>query len=202
MRTATVRVFRYALIGAIVIALGNVLFQILTTDELQIADADFDVSGGERIVNPRFNGRDEGGQPFLVTADAATRRDAGVGIADLDSPTLEYALLNNAQTEESSVLARSGVFDEYNRTLLLEDAVELTTNSGYALTTEKALIVLSEGRIEGNTFVRGTGPWGAITANAFEVSQEGDHIEFIGNVRTRLYAQARETETTPQGGEP
>ena len=31
----------------------------------------------ERIINPRFNGRDESGVPFLITADTAERRLGG-----------------------------------------------------------------------------------------------------------------------------
>ena len=189
-RSTMIERIKLALGIIIALALLNVLVQIIMAGTGAREEASFAVTGGERIINPRFTGRDEAGQPFVVTATSAMRPDAGVGIAELELPNLQYALINSAQSDNSTVLANAGLFDEYNRTLLLREAVKLTTTSGYALATESALIVLSEGRIEGEDAVRGTGPWGSISANGFEVSRDGQHIELVGDVRTRLYLDA------------
>ena len=74
----------------------------------------FAAAGSQRIVNPRFVGRDEGGAPFTVTADSAVRRQGGIaGVADLERPALDYELVSSGDT--SQVLAETGVFDDAGR---------------------------------------------------------------------------------------
>ena len=142
-------------------------------------------SAEERIVNPRFTGRDEGGAPFTLTADAAVRRSGGVaGLAELDRPALDYAFLSSG--DASAVLSRAGVYDEAEQTLQLSEDVRLETRSGYAFDTQSALIRLREGRAEGDAPVRGTAPWGAIRGDAFQVRDGGRRIILTGDVRTRI----------------
>ena len=151
-----------------------------------------ELSGGERIINPRFIGRDEGGQPFLVTARSAARRAGGVGaVADLESPALDYALFEAGAEEASQVLAATGVFDEAEQSLLLREDVELTTRSGYAFFTDSALIRLNEGVVSGEEGVYGEAPWGAVRAGGFEVHDEARRIVLENGVRTRLYMDAQ-----------
>lgn len=185
-RTQMIDRLRLALIVLISAAILNVVIQILISNLGGGEEPVLAFSGGERIVNPRFSGRDEAGQPFTVTATTATRRDVGVGIADLEAPTLDYALLQADGTDQSRVLARNGVFDEYNRTLLLQDQVRLSTVSGYKMTTRSALIALEDGQISGQDGVYADAPWGAFRADQFVISQDGRHIALSGNVRTRF----------------
>ena len=151
-----------------------------------------ELSGGERIVNPRFSGRDNTGQPFLVTALTAARRGGGLGaIADLERPSLDYTLVNGGVGEASRVLAATGVFDETEQSLLLRDEVELRTRSGYAFETQSALIRLNDGVITGDESVYGEAPWGAVRAGRFEIYDETRRIVLEDGVRSRLYMEDR-----------
>ncbi len=160
----------------------------------------------ERIINPRFTGRDEGGTPYVITAETAERRSgAQQALIDLESPTLDYALLDDG-ADASRVLARHGVFDESNLSLHLETDVNLTTRSGYVFDTQSATLYLREGVVTGDQPVQGLAPWGGVRADAFEVRDDGQLIILRGDVRTRFDAPASSasdtsTPSSPDAGE-
>ncbi|MFW5661319.1 MAG: LPS export ABC transporter periplasmic protein LptC [Oceanicaulis sp.] len=187
-RSRLVRILRLSLLALIAGAFLNIVFQIAMSAIAEPEAPPAQISGGERIVNPRFTGRDQGGRPFVVTALSAARRLQGLaGIADLEAPTLDYALVDAAAEEAGTVLARSGVFDEAAQTLLLQNDVRLRTPSGYAFETDSALIDLREGRVSGEEGVYGEAPWGAVRGARFEVFDDGRRIVLEGGVQTRLY---------------
>jgi len=182
---------------AIVVAAGlvalNALVQILMSSgggepapELTLSPQ----GDAERIINPRFTGRDQSGVPFIITAEAAERRSgAQTGIADLIRPTLDYVLLEGG-ADASRVLADSGVFNEVDQTLQLNSNVRMNTRSGYAFSTQSATLHLQDGRVSNQAPVFGQAPWGAVRADSFEVREEGQRIILRGDVRTRFYAPA------------
>lgn len=196
MRSLRVKGLRYTLLIVIAGVIANAAWQLIQSSMAGTPEAGFAPAGSnERIVNPRFTGRDENGAPFVVTADAAVRRIGGVaGVADLEFPTLDYQLIENDDT--SLVLAESGEFDEAAQTLLLRDNVRLTTRSGYAFETDAALVRLREGRLEGRAPVVGFAPWGAVRASEFDVRDDGEYIIMTGDVRTRI-----EMNDTPENPE-
>ncbi len=187
------RIVLLALISAVIV---NAAIQLIQQSLAGGNDVGFEpAAGSQRIVNPRFVGRDEGGAPFTVTADTAVRRQGGItGVADLERPRLDYELVTN--DDASQVLADTGVFDDAAQTLELAGEVSLTTQSGYRFDTEAALIRLREGEIYGEVPVAGDAPWGAVRASSFEVYDEGQRIVLSGDVRTRLYMDTAE-ETQP-----
>ena len=194
-RSALVFALRVMLAAAMAAVALNVAAQLVLTGLSGRAEAPFAPAGSnERIVNPRFTGRDEGGAPFTLTADAAVRRSGGVaGLAELENPALDYAFID--ADDASEVLSRIGVFDEAEQTLQLRQDVRLATRSGYTFATQAALIRLREGQVEGDAPVTGEAPWGAVRANSFQVREDGRRIIMTGNVRTRIYDdEAEETE--------
>lgn len=187
-RTQVVRVARIALLAAMAALAINAAVQVMLTGGDAPEQPMIELTGGERIVNPRLSGRDQGGRPFIVTAASAARRASGLGaVADLESPSLDYALVDAAAEQASRVLARSGVFDEAEQSLLLREDVRLSTQSGYTFETQSALIRLNEGRVSGEEGVYGEAPWGAVRAGRFEVHDDGRRILLENGVRTRLY---------------
>ncbi|MCP2680639.1 LPS export ABC transporter periplasmic protein LptC [Maricaulaceae bacterium NA33B04] len=194
-RSRVVQGLRVMLLTLILAVAINAGLQLIQQSLSGGRAAPAETTGSQRIVNPRFVGRDEGGAPFVVTADSAVRRQGGVnGVADLERPTLDYEMLD--ATDASQVLADTGVFDDAAQSLDLVGNVSLTTRSGYQFDTEAALIRLSEGEISGQVPVVGNGPWGIIRANSFQVYDDGERIVLSGDVRTRLYMNTSE-ETQP-----
>jgi lipopolysaccharide export system protein LptC len=195
-RSRVVQGLRVVLLVLIAAVMINAAIQLVQQSLAGGDEPSFEPTvGSQRIVNPRFVGRDEAGAPFTITAESAVRREGGLaGVADLVRPTLDYLLVGSDDT--SSVLADTGVFDDGAQTLDLGGRVRLTTRSGYAFDTEAARIRLREGEITGDAPVSGTAPWGALRADRFEVYDDGRRIVLSGDVRTRLYMDSSE-ETQP-----
>jgi lipopolysaccharide export system protein LptC len=187
-RSGMVRIARIVLLTVMVALALNAALQLLLAGGPQPELPTVELTGGERIVNPRFIGRDENGQSFVLTALTAARRGGGLSaIADLDTPSLDYALLAADANRASQVLAATGVFNETEQSLFLRQDVELTTRSGYVLNAHSALIRLNEGVITGEEGVYGDAPWGAVRASRFELHDDGRRIVLENGVRTRLY---------------
>ncbi len=191
-RSRVVQALRVVLLTLIAIAIANAVVQLVMQSLAGGNEPGFaPAAGAQRIVNPRFVGRDETGAPFTVTAISAVRREGGLsGIADLESPALDYFLVEAG--DASQVLAETGVFDDAAQALQLSGEVRLTTRSGYSFRTEAAMIRLRDGEISGDVPVFGAAPWGAVRADRFEVYDEGRHIVLSGDVRTRFNMDERE----------
>lgn len=197
-RSRFVGVLRWTLLAGLALIALNALVQIILSDSgVRLAAPDAPTGEVERIVNPRFTGRDADGTPFAVTADSAVRRQGGVvGLTELENPKLDYALVDQA-TQASEVLARTGLYNPQERTLRLERDVSLSTRSDYEFETASATLHLQDGRIIGDDPVFGQAPWGAIRADGFQVRDDGHQITFTGDVRTRLIIDER----APDGAE-
>ncbi|PWE18410.1 hypothetical protein DDZ18_02045 [Marinicauda salina] len=187
-RTRFVRALRGVLVFGLVVVAANAGIQVLRSGLAESRPAPVAVGGeGQRIVNPRFTGRDADGAPFVLTADAAVRRAAGAAtLTDLERPALDYQLLG-ATDEASVVLADAGVYDEAAQQLSLSGDVSLETRSGYRFETATATILLEESAIVGEAPVDGRAEWGAVKAGGFEVRDDGRRIIFRDDVRTRFY---------------
>ena len=197
-RSRFVAGLRGVLIAAAVLVALNALIQMVLSGGTDSPATDVAISAGagesERIINPRFTGRDEGGVPYVITAETAERRrGAEQALTDLERPTLDYALLDG-------VLAEHGVFDDANLSLQLDTNVRLTTRSGYVFDTQSATLFLREGVVTGPAPMHGLAPWGAVRADRFEVRDDGHHIILEGDVRTRFDASSTPTATDVDAG--
>lgn len=190
-RSVFVRRLRLGLLALAALIALNALIQIVISDAGELAEAPAAPGGdAERIVNPRFTGRDETGAPYVVTAETASRRARGAGgLTDLIRPVLDYGLLRADGADPSQVLARAGIYDAEARVLELQNAVRFATRSGYRFSTERARIHLSEARISGDAPVEGAAPWGRIRAGGFDVTDGGERVVFTGGVRTRIFTE-------------
>lgn len=201
-RSRFVAGLRGALIAAAVLVALNALIQMVLSGGSERPASEVNLSAGagesERIINPRFTGRDESGVPYEITAQTAERRGgAEQALTDLERPTLEYALLDDA-ADASRVLAEHGVFDDANLSLQLDTNVRLTTRSGYVFATQFATLYLREGVVTGPQPVHGRAPWGAVRADQFEVREDGQLVILRGDVRTRFNAPAPSSDTPTQ----
>jgi len=160
------------------------------------------VEGGDpdvvTIENPRFTGRDQSGLPLVVTAANAVRRlDEAPNVTRLELPALQIDPENtDPGSDPTAASAARGVYDAEANTLELIADVDLTTRSGYAFETSRALIDLETKDAQGDQPVRAEGPIGTIEAERWRFQDDGRILHFEGGVRTRV-AEARPAE--PQG---
>ncbi|MCH8489968.1 MAG: hypothetical protein LAT81_08580 [Oceanicaulis sp.] len=188
VRSGRVRILRAALLAAFALVAANAMMQIFMSGASGPAEPAFTPAGdAERITNPRFTGRDRGGTPFVVTADAAVRRLGGITpLTDLERPALDYAWIEGMR-EASQALAETGVFDEAGQMLTLRTDVRFATPAGYRFVAPSARISLRDGTVSGDEGVSGEAPWGAVRADAFEVQDGGNRVILTGDIRTRIH---------------
>lgn len=200
-RSGRVRILRAVLLVAMAAVAGNALIQAYMSRTTGPSEPGFTPAGdAERITNPRFTGRDRGGNPFVVTADAAVRRLGGITpLTDLERPALDYAWIEGLR-DASRALAETGVFDEAGQFLTLRTDVRFATPAGYRFEAPSARVSLRDGTVSGDEGVSGEAPWGAARADAFEVQDGGNRVILTGDVRTRIYPGGRtpdDQETRP-----
>ncbi len=196
-RTAFVRTLRFVLIAITAGIVGLVILQIATSVLGEVEPEEITIGENARMINPRFTGRDEGGSPFVVTADVAIRRQgASVNLTELERPRLDYEMIEALGPEADGVLAQSGLYDSENRILDLDTDVRFRTASGYEFVSQTARLLLDEDRVIGDSPVEGTGPMGDIRAEAYEILDGGDRVVFTGQVVARI-----ENRRVPQSGE-
>lgn len=134
------------------------------------------------MINPRFTGRDAGGKAYVITAASAQRRRANENVVDLVDPKLVDEL-------GSEVTAPEGIFDRSNSTLDLFRDVRVADSAGYRFRTTQARFFVAEGRIEGLEPLQGQGPLGDIRSDSYEILEQGDVINFRGNVEMTFYPE-------------
>jgi lipopolysaccharide export system protein LptC len=135
------------------------------------------------MTNARFYGRDNAGRAYVLAAAEASRDDRDVRRIELDRPSLT---LDTGAQGPSRVSADRGVFREDDRRLALEGDVTLQLASGGVFRTDRAIADTLKGTVAGPSPVSGSGPQGAISADAFDVYDRGARVVFRGDVHSRF----------------
>ncbi len=139
------------------------------------------------MINPRFTGRDTGGRAYVITADSAQRQRANENIVDLVNPKLVDDLGSEVTAPEGVYHRSSGILDLYRD-------VRVADGAGYRFRTTEARYYIAESRIVGGEPLRGTGPVGDIRSDSYEILDNGDVINFRGNVEMTFVPKEKPTE--------
>lgn len=179
-RSRTIAVLRKVLPAAIALLILGMASQVIW-NSLAAKDAEpRDQSAPIRMINPRFQGRDEQGRSFMIAAREARRDDRDLTKIVLDHPNV--ALAPETATP-SRVSAASGVYTEGDRILRLDGAVRIEDGDGYRFASDGAIVDTKAGTVVGAGSMIGDGPSGQMTADSYEVQDRGDRMIFKGGVR-------------------
>ncbi len=140
-----------------------------------------------RMLKPHFQGRNDTGQPYLVTADSAVRDDVDTARITLENPVFTQG---SSAPDESRVRARNGVYREDTRMLDLRGNVVLDDAQGYHFVTEHALVDTVKSNVDGDVYIQGRGPLGQIAASSYAVRNGGAYVYFTGKVKSRIERHA------------
>jgi lipopolysaccharide export system protein LptC len=133
-----------------------------------------EVEGG-RLIDARYNGVDERGRPYTMTATSARQLDPErVG---LTMPKGDITLENGTWMMLS---AKEGTFVQRLSQLDLVKDVTLYRDDGTTMHTAAASIDLKAGAAAGSDPVHAEGPFGALDAHGFAVMDKGSSIDFTG----------------------
>lgn len=146
------------------------------------------------MINPRFTGRDDMGEPFMITATSAQRQRGNDDMVLLYEPTL---------TDEhgGEISAPQGRYNQREQTLELWGRVVAADPGGYVFNSNRARIHVTEGRIEGLEPLKGAGPIGEVESTSYEILDEGDRIVLSGNVKMTLYPSRSSDESEGSSSE-
>jgi lipopolysaccharide export system protein LptC len=184
-RTAFVHIMRLLFTCAAVVSagflIGPVVKKAFAPGDKPITSPTMNVT----MLNPRFEGVDSAGKPYVITADTARRRRENVALVDLVNPQL-------VDETSSNVKAKTGVYDRDAQVLDLAGDVVMKDAAGYTFTSDKTRMYIKENRVQGQTPLHGIGPLGEVTADAYEVLDDGNKIVLTGHVWNKI---------TPKGGD-
>jgi lipopolysaccharide export system protein LptC len=133
-----------------------------------------EVEGG-RLIDARYNGVDEKGRPYTMTATSARQLDPErVG---LTMPKGDITLENGTWM---MLTAKQGTFVQHLSQLDLVNDVTLYRDDGTTMHTAAASIDLKAGASGGSEPVHVEGPFGVLDAQGFVLMDKGAAIDFTG----------------------
>jgi lipopolysaccharide export system protein LptC len=136
---------------------------------------------GARLTNAHYNGVDERGRPYTVTAATATQRDAEQ--VDLTVPNADMTLENGTWI---NVRSKQGVYMRKAQQLDLSHDVVLYRDDGTTMTTSVATVEMKAGAASGDAPTHVEGPFGTLDAAGFTTVDKGAAIQFWGPVHVQL----------------
>jgi lipopolysaccharide export system protein LptC len=136
-----------------------------------------------RMLKPNFQGRDDRGKPYLLSADSAVRDDFDSARVALEAPVF---VLGAVEQGQSRVRALRGVYREDTRVLDLTGEVHLDDSAGMHFVTEHAVVDMQKNSVDGEKHIEGDGPLGRIAASSYAVRDGGARAFFTGQVKARI----------------
>jgi len=182
---ATLRIVLPSL-ALFLIALVVLLPQFRGEDERFIVDigpSEESDSDSLSLVNARYFGTDEQGQPFSLTAKVVQELQGSETDVRLTSPKADISLNNGTWLV---VGASDGIYDRSIDVLNLTGEVSLFQDQGFEIHTSTAEVDLKEGSAEGEEPVHGQGTFGQLESHGFRLEDKGKKILFKGPARLIL----------------
>lgn len=174
-------------------AIGWPYFYSLSKETLPQVDLSHPEIRDNRMVRPHYMSTDQKGQPFHVDAEWA-KQQTDENLADLTNPQGSMTMIEG---QTFDLKAQKGLYDSQSKVLNLEGDVTLTSTDGYRVQTEKAQVSIENKTIEGEHYITGEGPTGAIMAqDGFKVesrSQGKKVITLKGRSRVVLNKKHKKT---------
>lgn len=176
-----VRIAKLALPVVAIIIVGIVIARLQEDDMRaqlsQIAPDEKTTPGQIELVQARYEGRDEKGQPFTVIADKATRPSNTDNVIRLEKPKADIALDSG---DWLALHADEGHYRDSAQMLKLRGNVKVFHDKGYELDMPTADINLATRHVMSDHPVKGRGPMGAVTGQNLEVRDGGALVIFGG----------------------
>ncbi|MFC0388866.1 LPS export ABC transporter periplasmic protein LptC [Muricoccus vinaceus] len=135
-----------------------------------------------RVVDPRYQGVDDTGRPYNVTAFTAAQQGSS-NVVDLQAPRGDMTLSNGGWVLLDS---KTGRLDRDENILDLWGDVTIWQDDGTLIETQQARVDVKEGHAEGDSPVAAQGSFGTLTGEGFRLRDRGAVVVFTGNARAVL----------------
>lgn len=141
------------------------------------------LDAGMKVSGVAFEGRNKSDRAFSVTALSATETSGNKDIVDLEEPQAQIEL---SETSWIAVTAQAGKFDRQRDWVDLSGAVTVYHDNGMTFVTEQAEIDLTNNDARSSVAVTGTDERRELTAEGFELRENGDVVVFMGRSHLRI----------------
>jgi lipopolysaccharide export system protein LptC len=139
-----------------------------------------------RMVNPRFRGVDDQGQPFSLSADVATPSPTAPDLTDLENPRGDMTRTDGSWI---SITGDRGTYDRAQRLLDLGGRVSVFHDQGYEMQTTQMHFDMGTSVVQGDQPVAGQGPDTEFTSDGFRIEDRGARVFLTGQSRVVIYRQ-------------
>jgi len=187
--TRRIKVLRYVLMAISAAIVGLLIWQFMS-DQGGYEPVN-DPSESVRMVNPRYSGRTGDSLPFYLIADTAVRRRNDLDTVLLDNPVLEF--VRDEGVDESTVIAKTGAYNDMTKVLELETDVNLETDDGNICDTIHARIFNVEKRIEGDKPIKCVGEFGIVTGQTYAIEDAYRTFIFKDGMTADLKSEGSES---------
>ncbi|MDE1152853.1 MAG: LPS export ABC transporter periplasmic protein LptC [Micavibrio sp.] len=182
-----VRITKIALPLAAVVIIGLIIYHMSAPRQaLQLADIPVQektTPGQSELISARYEGTDDAGRKYVVTADKAVRDMTTLQAVRMTNPKGEIALDANGWLK---VAAKDGLYDNGAGALQLTNGVKITHSSGYEMSLQNVDIDMQNQHAISRNPVTVTGPSGDIAAQGLEVTDDGNLVIFAGPAKMTL----------------
>lgn len=184
------------------IAVGIVLL-VVAWPQFQVREEGFRVGFAKitredvenlRMINPRYQGIDKRGEPFTVTATAATKSKPTSDVIELEQPVADITITRGNWV---ALKADYGAYREQDQQLDLIGSVDLYHDDGYEFRTLSAHVNMANNMAEGDDPVHGQGPFGDIRSQGFRIYDKGERVLFTGKCYLVLRPRATVDDKNP-----
>jgi lipopolysaccharide export system protein LptC len=140
-----------------------------------------DVADQGSMTKAHYEGIDQSGRPYTMTADQAIQTDADTVV--LTKPAGDMTMKSGSWL---MVQSRDGLYHAKAQHLDLSDHVVLYRDDGTTVRTSKAFIDLKGATASGHEKVNADGPFGTLDAQGFKITDRGTRLHFTGPAKLVL----------------
>lgn len=140
--------------------------------------------GQVEMIKARYEGVDEQGRRYTLTAQRATRDMKAAQAVMLEKPEADLSLKDGGWI---SVRAAKGRFDNKAEKLALAGGVAVFHDSGYEMHLQNVAVDMAARHAVSRLPVKGQGPLGVIEAANIDILRAGELIVFGGPAKLKLH---------------
>jgi lipopolysaccharide export system protein LptC len=133
------------------------------------------------MTKAHYEGIDDSGRPYTMTADQAVQTDADTVV--LTRPAGDMTMKNGSWL---MIQSRDGLYHAKAEHLDLSNHVVLYRDDGTTVRTSKAAIDLKASTASGHEKVDADGPFGTLDAQGFNITDRGTRLHFTGPAKLVL----------------
>jgi lipopolysaccharide export system protein LptC len=147
----------------------------------RLATGSMDAADQGSMAKAHYEGIDQSGSPYTMTADEAVQTDADTVL--LTKPAGDMTMKSGSWIMVQSL---NGIYHAHAQHLDLSNHVVLYRDDGTTVRTSKAHVDLKAGTASGHEVVNADGPFGTLDAHGFNITDRGSRLHFTGPAKLVL----------------